>query len=80
MREREKSLKFLEEIPTYIKLSVDRNGPISVDERGWIVCLDYCGEEQHFDLLCAACGLSFKGFWRWRHVSFVFFKKKTTYS
>lgn len=35
-----------------------------MDERSWIVQtvhLDHCGEEQHFDLLCAACVLSFKG-------------------
>lgn len=35
-----------------------------MDERGLIVQtvhLDHCGEEQHFDLLCAACVLNFKG-------------------
>lgn len=35
-----------------------------MDERGWIVQtahMGHCGEEQHFDLLCAAHVLSFKG-------------------
>lgn len=69
--EGEKSVLFflLEKVPVCLKLSIDqawKKWPISVDERSWIVQtvhLDHCGEEQHFDLLCAACVLSLK-VWR----------------
>lgn len=60
-------LKLLEKVPVCIKLSVDQARKKllnSVDERGWTaqtVPLGHCGEEQHFDFLCAAHVLSFKG-------------------